>query len=72
VVCGDEPGQGILKTSIFPLAEGKPSHANGELEANGEITLILEVDMEAGTAELLVSYENETYHVADITIQKPS
>ena len=71
VVCGDEPGQGILFTSLFPLAEGKASHANGELDANGEITLILEVDMEAGTAELLISYEGETYHVADITIQKP-
>ncbi len=63
------PAKGTLDASLGdPPSDRKASHASGELDAEGKITLLFNVNWPAGTTKLYISFGGKVYEVTEITI----
>ncbi len=63
------PAKGILAASLGdPPSDRKASHASGELDTEGKVTLFFDVNWPAGTTKLYISHAGKIYEVTEITI----
>ncbi|MBI3763653.1 MAG: hypothetical protein HY260_17560 [Chloroflexi bacterium] len=63
------PAKGTLSASLGdPPSDPKASHASGELDAEGKVTLFFDVNWPAGTTKLYISHGGKVYQVTEITI----
>ena len=64
-----KPAKGILNASLGdPPSDPRASHASGELDSEGKVTLEFNVNWPAGTTKLYISHEGKVYEVAVIII----
>ena len=49
-------------------SDPKASHASGELDAEGKVTLLFDINWPAGTTKLYISHGGKVYEVTEITI----
>lgn len=63
------PAKGIFYATLgSPPTDPKASHANGQLDLDGRITLMLDVKWPAGITRLYFNFDDATYEVGEITI----
>lgn len=63
------PAKGTLAASLGdPPSDRRASHASGELDAEGKVTLLLNINWPAGTTKLFVSHAGKVYEITQITI----
>ena len=63
------PAKGTLAASLGdPPSDRKASHASGELDTEGKVTLSFDVNWPAGTTKLYVSHGGKVYEVTEITV----
>lgn len=64
-----QPARGTLVASLGdPPSDPRASHASGELDAEGKVTLLFDVNWPAGTTKLYISHAGEVFQIAEITI----
>jgi hypothetical protein len=69
VVCDGNPGSGTFFATLGdPPSSPDATHASGELDGEGEVTLTLDVNWGTGETILYCSFGGEVYEVTDITI----
>lgn len=63
------PAQGTFYATLGdPPSDPMATHANGQLDQYGRITLVLNVNWPPGTTKLYFNFDNATYEVGEITI----
>lgn len=63
------PAKGTLVASLGdPPSDPKASHASGQLDAEGKVTLLFDVNWPVGSTKLYISHAGKVYEVAEITI----
>jgi hypothetical protein len=69
VMCNGQPGTGkFFATLGDPPSDADATHANGELDAQGNITLTLDVNWPGDMTTLFCSFEGEVYPVTTIRL----
>jgi hypothetical protein len=69
VVCDGKPGSGTFFATLGdPPSSPDATHASGELNSEGEVTLTLEVKWPPGETILYCSFGGEVYQVTEVTI----
>ncbi len=65
----NRPAQGTFNATLGdPPSDPKASHASGQLDQNGMITLMLDVNWPQGVTRLFFNFDDETFEVGEITI----
>jgi hypothetical protein len=64
-----QPAQGIFFATLGdPPSDSRASHANGQLDQEGRITLNIIVNWPAGITKLYCGFQDQVYEVAEIVI----
>ncbi len=69
VVCDGNPGSGTFFATLGdPPSSPDATHASGELDGEGEVTLTLGVNWTTGETVLFCSFDGQVYEVTEVTI----
>lgn len=64
-----QPAQGTFFATLGdPPSDSRASHANGQLDQEGKISLMLGVNWPAGLTKLYCAFQDQVYEVAQIVI----
>ncbi len=65
----DQPAQGTFFATLGdPPSDSRASHANGPLDPEGKITLMLNVNWPVGITKLYCGFQDQVYEVSEIVI----